>query len=85
MVDSYFSAVGVLAKHELLPAVIKLPPESARGRLTAESKSMDRDNRQAAMKAIGNMSFSDRRQLLELFLKDTDEQIREGAAILLGA
>lgn len=48
-----------------------------------ESLSTDRDNRQAAMKAIGNMAFADRVNLLRRFVDDADADIRLGAHILI--
>ncbi len=85
MLDLYFvRAQGVLAKHELLPLVAALPVPSVRDRLLVESHDGDRDNRQAAMKAIGRMPFPDRQQLIEGFVEDPDPEIRWGAEMLLG-
>lgn len=70
ILDLYFSVSSVLAKHELLhPLVVNLSSEKARKRLLLECKSMDRDNRQAALKAIANMrdGFPDREAILEQF------------------
>ncbi|MDP9381580.1 MAG: hypothetical protein M3Q29_15815 [Chloroflexota bacterium] len=85
VLDLYFvRAQGVLAKHELLPLVAALPVPSVRDRLLVESHDGDRDNRQAAMKAIGRMPFPDRQQLIEGFVEDPDPEIRWGAEMLLG-
>jgi HEAT repeat protein len=86
ILDMYFSVSGVLAKHELLyPLVVNLPPKAARKRLMLECKSTDRDNRQAAMKAIANMrnKFRNREAILEQFTQDPDPQIRYGASMNL--
>lgn len=81
--DRLFSLKGVRAKHEFLPVVRSLPLDAARTRLLSESSSRDRDNRQAAMKAIGNMDFEERGDLLRGFLKDEDSTIRQGASAIL--
>jgi HEAT repeat protein len=81
--DRLFALDGVLAKHDFLPVVLALPLDSARGRLLAEASSPCRDDRQAAMKALGNMDLPDRDQVLSSFLDDDDEQIRCGARLLL--
>jgi HEAT repeat protein len=83
VLDAYFARPGIRSKHELLWLVIALRPERARGRVLLESRSPDRDNRQAAMKAIGNMGFPDRTKLLRRFLDDPDPQIRQGAHNIL--
>ena len=82
VLDHYFALNGVIAKHEFLRVVLALPPDAARLRLQAQCGSDDRDNRQAAMKALGNLSFPDRRALLEPFLNDSDSEIRKGAKYL---
>ncbi len=79
VLDRYFSLSGVLAKHEFLPVVVALPPDAARDRLLIEAESDSRDNRHAAMKALGNMDFVDKASLLEPFLTDSDPEIRKGA------
>ena len=85
ILDEYFERPGVLAKHEFLPLVLSLSPknEKVRKRLLTESRCPDRDRRQAAMKAIGNMDFADGNALLEEFTRDPDSSIRRGAGILL--
>ncbi len=83
LLNKYFGVNGVLLKQELLTAVISLPPESARERLIIESRSNNRDNRQAAMKAIAHIGFSDCHELLNMFIKDNDKDIREAANYLI--
>ena len=85
VLEEYFERPGVAAKHELLPLVLSLSPDNrkVRERLSAESRSPDRDRRQAAMKAIGNMEFADRGTLLEPFVGDPDPEIRRGSKFLL--
>ncbi len=64
VLDLYFGLPDARQKHELVRLVIVLPPEAARPRLMAELRSPDPLNRQAAVKAIGNMPYPDRRALL---------------------
>lgn len=78
----YFSLPGWLAKHELLPVVLQLPPERARTRLTSEPLNIDPVNRQAAAKAIGNMPFEDRIKLLKPLCEDESEEVRATAKAL---
>ena len=82
VLDRYISLPGVLKKHEFLPVVLSLPPDAARDRLILEGASQSRDNRQAAMKALGNMDYPDKALLLKPFLKDRDPEIRSGARYL---
>lgn len=82
VLDRYFRLSGVMAKHELLPVVIALPESASRERLLLERTATDRDNRQAAMKAIGNAGFDDAAHLVRRFLDDDDVEIRRGAGIL---
>lgn len=81
--DRLFTLEGVLAKHTFLPVVLALPVDSVQTRLLEEASSPGRDNRQAAMKAIGNIDFPSRDDVLSRFLQDEDEQIRYGARLLL--
>jgi HEAT repeat protein len=83
VLETYFGLRGVLRKHELLWLVMALPVPRARDRLLLEAQSSNRDNRQAAMKAIGNMGLPDKMDLLERFLDDPDAQIRHGARHML--
>ncbi|HJU74197.1 MAG TPA: HEAT repeat domain-containing protein [Gemmatimonadaceae bacterium] len=82
ILDLYFTRPDALTKHELVRLVIALPPEGARARLVAELRSPDRLNRQAAVKAIGNMPYSDRRQLLWPLREDSDAFVRKSARLL---
>jgi len=81
--DRLFTLEGILAKHTFLPVVLALPVESVEERLLEEASSTNRDNRQAAMKAIGNLDFPTRDAVLSRFLHDEDEEIRYGARLLL--
>ena len=86
ILEMYFSVSGVHAKHELLyPLIVNLSSEATYKRLILESKSKDRDNRQAAMKAIANMrnGFHNRETVLAQFTRDPDPQIRDGAIMIL--
>ena len=85
VLDQYFSRPTLLEKHELLPIVLRLPPEKARGRLLRELRSDDPLNRQAAVKAIGNLPFEDRETLLKPLRRDLDRRVRESAEALAGA
>lgn len=82
VLDLYFTRPDVLTKHELVRLVIALPPAAARRRLVAELRSADRLNRQAAVKAIGNMAFPDRRQLLWPLRDDPDAFVSKSARLL---
>lgn len=83
LLEHYFDVKGVLNKHELLPAVLALPPDSARKRLVLESASENRDNRQAAMKAIAHIGLKDRNELLSRFVQDQDKEISKAASYLI--
>lgn len=76
VLDLYFSLQGLLAKHELLGLVTALPSQSARERLVAALRDSRWDNRQAAVKAIGNMDYPDRRQLLQQLRNDPNDDVR---------
>lgn len=82
VLELYFGAPGALVKHELVPLVIALPPAAARARLVAELGSPERLNRQGAVKAIANMSFPDRRQLLWPLREDPDPFVGHSARLL---
>ena len=82
VLDLYFGLPDVLTKHELVRLVIALPPAAARTRLVGELRSPDRLNRQAAVKAIGNMSYPDRRELLRPLREDPDRFVRKSARLL---
>jgi hypothetical protein len=81
--DRLFALEGELAKHEFLPVVRALPVDSVQTRLLVEASSSNRDDRQAAMKAIGNMDIPGRDEVLSRFREDEDEHIRLGARLLL--
>jgi hypothetical protein len=66
----------------LLQLVLALPPESARVRLVAELASQDSVNRQAAVKAIGNMPYPDRVLLIQPLRDDPDAHVRSSAKLL---
>jgi len=83
VLDRFFQLPGVLAKHELLPLVVSLPADAARSRLLHESSARNRDDRQAAMKAIGSAGFEDVADLLQRFVDDEDADIRRGANVLI--
>lgn len=78
----FFSLPSVVTKHEVFPLVLKLPADAARKSLVAALRDVDWMNRQAAVKAIGNMSYSDRSQLLRPLLDDPHESVRESARLL---
>ncbi len=79
VLDLYFSLPGVMPKHELLWLVTGLPPAAARERLVAALRDSRWENRQAAVKAIGNMEYPDRSQLLRTLHNDPDKQVRASA------
>jgi HEAT repeat protein len=81
ILDLYFQLDDALEKHELVRLVIALPPDAARARLVAELQSADPLNRQAAVKAIGNMRCPDRRALLWPLREDPDGLVRKSAPI----
>ena len=82
VLDLYFGVSGWIAKHELLPLVKSLSPEAARSRLVAGLHDTDWVNRHAAVKAIGNMAFPDRRSLLSRLINDPHEIVQQSARFL---
>lgn len=82
ILDLYFGLPRRLEKHELLRLVTALPSETARNRLVAELRSADPLNRQAAAKAIGNLPYADRRQLLWRQRDDPDRAVSKTAQFL---
>jgi HEAT repeat protein len=84
VLDLYFELPNVLSKHEVLPLVVKLPPAVARERLKKELRNSNWMDRQAAVKAIGNMPFSDRNQLICPLLNDSNDNVRASARALSG-
>jgi HEAT repeat protein len=79
----YFGLPEVVMKHELVRLVVALPVQKARHRLVAELRSADPNNRQAAVKAIGNMPFPDREQLLSSMRDDPHPFVSKSARLLL--
>ncbi|MCY2944430.1 MAG: HEAT repeat domain-containing protein [Planctomycetota bacterium] len=82
VLDLYFRLEGWLPKHELQWLVIALPPRAARARLVAALRDPRWDNRHAAVKAIGNMDYPDRRELLLALRADPDEDVRRSVQLL---
>jgi HEAT repeat protein len=82
VLDLCFSLYGSRPKHELLWLVVALPPQTARERLVAALRDPRWDNRHAAVKAIGNMDFPDRRQLLLQLQNDPDDQVQRSVQVL---
>ena len=82
VLDLYFRLEGALEKHEFLPLVLVLDPAAARARLVAGLRDSEATNRQAAVKAIGNMAFPDRRQLLSPLMDDPDRAVQQSARLL---
>jgi HEAT repeat protein len=82
VLDLYFSLPGWLPKHELLWLVTALPPRAARERLVAALRDSRWDNRHAAVKAIGNMDYPDRQQLLWQLRADPNEEVRRSVQLL---
>ena len=82
VLELYFGAPSQLAKHELLPLVLALPADAARSRLIAGLRDPDWANRQAAVKAIGNMAYPDRRTLLRPLIDDPDREVQKSARYL---
>ncbi len=79
LLDLYFGLKGQLSKHELLWLVTRLPPQAARERLVYALRDPRWENRQAAVKAIGNMGYPDRRQLLLPLRDDLSQDVRASA------
>ena len=82
VLDLYFSRPGVLGKHELLPIVLSLPPAKAKAGLVRGLSSNDPTIRQAAVKAVGNMPFNDRKALLTPLHRDEDKEVQASAKAL---
>jgi HEAT repeat protein len=83
LLDLYFDLPCALTKHELLQLVIALPPDTARRHLTKGLSDPQAVNRQAAVKAIGNMPFHDRLQLIAQARNDQDDSVRNTANAFL--
>lgn len=82
VLDLYFSESSSMDKHELIPLVQVLNPELARQRLVRALSDADWTNRQAAVKAIGNMEYPDRRQLLLPLSEDPNQHVAKSARSL---
>jgi hypothetical protein len=82
VLDLYFGPITALEKHELLPVVLSLPAQPARARLVSELGSLHPTNRQAAVKAIGNMPYPDRRMLVRTLLHDPNPSVTSSAKLL---
>lgn len=83
VLDLYFELAHWVTKHEVVRLVVALPVQKARHRLVAELRSADHKNRQAAVKAIGNMPFPDREQLLSPMRDDPHPFVSKSARLLL--
>lgn len=82
VLNLYFELPNVLSKHEVLPLVVKIPASVARDRLTKELRNANWMGRQAAVKAIGNMPFCDRAELIHPLLNDPNDRVRASARAL---
>ncbi len=82
VLDLYFGLQGWLPKHELLWLITALPLAESRERLVAALGDPRRDNRHAAVKAIGNMEYPDRRQLIRQLYEDPDDNVRRSVRAL---
>jgi HEAT repeat protein len=80
----YFGSPDILSTHEVFPLVLKLPADAVRRRVINELRSAKSVNRQAAVKAIGNMAFPDKNKLLLPLLNDIDDRVRDSARALSG-
>lgn len=83
VLDLYFGQPEIVAKHEVLPLVLALPPDAARKRLVKALRDANPANRQAAVKAIANMAFQDRIQLISPLRDDQDRFVRESVQALI--
>lgn len=82
ILDLYFSLEGWLFKHELLLLVTALPAAEARERLVAALSDSRWDNRHASVKAIGNMEYQDRQQILLKLREDPNSEVRQSVRLL---
>lgn len=83
VLDLYFGQPHIVTKHEVVPLVLVLPPDAARKRLVKALRDADPANRQAAVKAIANMSYQDRLQLISPLSDDPDKFVRESVQALI--
>lgn len=79
VLELYFDLASSPRKHEVLPLVLALPPAAARARLLQGLRDSDWINRQAAVKAVGNMAYPDRRQLLTPLIDDPRKEVQKSA------
>lgn len=82
VLDLYFGVQDRLVKHELFFLAKALDPESARTELVARLRDSDWVNRQAAVKAIGNMAYPDRHRLLTPLIEDPHKEVQKSARYL---
>ncbi len=82
VLDLYFGLPDKLEQHEILRLVIALHPETARGRLLAALRDGDDVKRRAAVIAIGNMPYPDRRALIWPYREDPNAAVRRSARAL---
>jgi HEAT repeat protein len=83
VLDLYFGQAEIVTKHQVLPLVLALPPDAARKRLVKALRDAVPANRQAAVKAIANMSYQDRLQLISPLRDDQDKFVRESVQALI--
>ena len=82
VLELYFGQADRLVQHELLGLVLALSPDAARQELVSRLRDPAWINRQAAVKAIGNMAFPDRRQLLTPLIDDPHKEVQKSARYL---
>jgi|CXWL01.1.fsa_nt_gi HEAT repeat protein len=82
VLDLYFGLTGFVRKHEVRHLVFALPAEAARDRLVNALRDDHPHNRQAAVKAIGNMDYPDRLSLISPLKEDPDDFVRRSAQVL---
>ena len=82
VLDLYFDLPDRLSKREILRLVIALHPETARARLLAALRDANDVNRWAAVVAIGNMPYVDRRALIWPYREDPNVSVRRSARAL---
>jgi hypothetical protein len=83
VLDLYFGQAEIVTKHQVLPLVLALPPDAARKRLVKALRDAVPANRQAAVKAIANMSYQDRLQLISPLRDDQDRFVRKSVQALI--
>jgi HEAT repeat protein len=83
VLDLYFGQAEIATKHEVLPLVLALPPDSARKRRVKALRDVAPANRQGAVKAIANMAYPDRIQLISPLRDNEDKFVRESVQTLI--